>query len=127
MPDVTQALNLAASPTYSIDQILQATKPPSTGGGFRRVLGGLLGSVGNMFAPGMGGMIGGLISGGAGGMGGLGGLGGLGGSANGMMAESMQYLQLQQQMNQAQVVFETASAVMKCRHDAALAAVRNIQ
>lgn len=122
MPDVTQALNLAASPTYSINQILQATKPPSTGGGFRRVLGGLLGSVGNMFAPGMGGMIGGLISGGAGGLGGLGGV-----DPSGMMAESMQYLQLQQQMNQAQVVFETASAIMKCRHDASLAAVRNIQ
>jgi hypothetical protein len=43
------------------------------------------------------------------------------------MAESMQYLQLQQQMNQAQVIFETASAIMKCRHDASLAAVRNIQ
>jgi len=121
MPDVTQALNLAASPSYSIDQILQATKPPSTGGGFRSILGGLLGSVGNMFAPGIGGMIGNLIGGGAGG------LGGLGGSVNGMMAESMQYLRLQQQMNQAQVVFETASAVMKCRHDASLAAVRNIQ
>ena len=114
MPDITAGINLAGSSNYSIDQILQATKPPSTGGGFRSILGGLLGSVGNMFAPGMGGMIGSLISGGA------------GGGAGGLLGDSMQYLQLQKQMNAETEAFQTASTIMKCRHDSAMAAVRNM-
>jgi hypothetical protein len=38
----------------------------------------------------------------------------------------MQFLQLQRQMNMEQQAFETASAVMKARHDASMAAIRNI-
>ena len=118
MADIAAGINLAGSSNYSIDQILQATRPPASGGGFRRVLGGLLGSVGNMFAPGVGGMIGSIIS------------GGLGGSAfggtGGLLQDSMQYLQLQRQMNAETEAFQTASTVMKCRHDSAMAAVHNM-
>ena len=88
MADITAGINMASPSNYGLDQILQATKPPSTGGGFRSILGGLVSSVGNMFAPGMGGMIGGLISGGMG-----------GGGTGGLLNDSMQYLQLQKQMN----------------------------
>ncbi|HVP50605.1 MAG TPA: hypothetical protein VMT05_00720 [Terriglobales bacterium] len=121
MPDnpITTGINMSYS-GYSLDQILQTTKPPSSGGGFRRVLGGLLGGVGNMFAPGIGGMIGSMISGGLGGAGGLGGTGGL-------LQDTMQYLQLQRQMNAETEAFQTASTIMKCRHDAAMAAVHNMQ
>ena len=104
------ALNAASSPDYSIDQILQSTKPPSQPGAFRKILGGVVGGVGNMFMPGLGGMIGNAISGGAG----------------GLVGNTMQYLQLQRQMNAESEAFETASAVMKSRHDASMAAIRNI-
>src|ERR1700757_4143945 len=107
---IANALSMVNAPSYSIDHILQATKPPSQPGGFRRVLGALAGSVGNMFAPGIGGLIGSAI----GGMGGIGGIGGL-------MGDSAQYLQLQQQMNAETEAFQTASSVMKARHDAAMA------
>ena len=117
MPDINAGISLAGSSSYSIDQILQATKTPSSGsGGFRRVLGGLIGSVGNMFAPGIGGMIGSAISGGLGGFGGAGGL----------LGDSMQYLQLQRQMNAETEAFQTASTLLKCRHDSSMAAVRNM-
>jgi hypothetical protein len=114
MSDITTALNMASSPNYSIDQILQATKPPKQAGGFRRVLGSLVGTVGNVFAPGIGGIIGSAISGNS------------GINQTGLMNDAMGYLQLQRQMNMEQQAFEAASSVMKARHDASMAAIRNI-
>jgi len=110
MSQITDPLNAALTPNYSIDQILQSTQQQSQPSGFRRVLGGLLGGIGNVFAPGIGGLLGGAV----------GGTGGLMGS------NPAQYLQLQQQMNAQQEAWETASAVMKCRHDASMSAIRNI-
>ena len=77
-------------------------------------LGGVVGGVGNIFAPGLGGIIGSAISGSS------------GFGSSGLMNDSMQYLQLQKQMNQEQQAFETASSVLKARHDASMAAIRNI-
>ena len=114
MSEITTALNLASSPNYTMDQILQSTQPAKQPSAFRRVLGGLVGTIGNAFAPGIGGLIGSAISG----------TGGLG--QGGLMNDSMQYLQLQRQMNQEQQAFETASSVLKARHDASMAAIRNI-
>ena len=119
MSSITNALNTAASPNYSIDQILQATQPLKQPGGFRKVLGAVVGGVGNMFAPGIGGIIGGAIGGAVGG-----GLGGI--DQSGMFAQSMQFLQLQQQMSMQQEAYESVSAVMKSRHDASMAAIRNV-
>jgi len=113
MSNIATALSMASSPNYSIDQILQATQAQTQPSGFRRVLGGLLGGVGNMFAPGIGGLIGNAIGGGA-------------TTQAGMMAQSMQYLQFQQQISMETEAFETASAVVKARHDAAMAAIRNV-
>lgn len=104
------ALNTASSPNYNIDQILQSTQLPKQPGAFRKILGGVVGGVGNMVAPGLGSMIGNAISGGVG----------------NLTGNTMQYLQLQQQMNAQSEAFETASAVMKSRHDASMAAIRNI-
>ena len=117
MSTINTALGSTATPNYDLNQILQSTKPPSQPGGFRRVLGAVVGGVGNLVAPGIGGMIGNVISGG-------GGLGGI--NAASAFNDSMQYLQLQQQMNQQQQLFETASAVLKSRHDASMDAIRNI-
>jgi hypothetical protein len=107
----TNALTTATSPNYTIEQILQSTQPQSQPSGFRRILGGLLGGVGNMFAPGIGGLIGNAIG---------------GGGAGGLMGQTMQMLQLQQQMAVEQENFEMISSVVKSRHDAAMAAIRNI-
>ena len=115
MSQVTNALNQASSPNYTLDQIVKGTKPAKQPGAFRRVLGSVVGTVGNVLTPGLGGIIGNAIS------------GNLGANQTGLMDESMQFLQLQQQMNQEQRAFETASSVLKARHDAAMAAIRNIQ
>jgi hypothetical protein len=119
MAQVNAGLSLATPTTasYSMDQILQATQPQKQPGKFRQFLGAVVGGVGNMFAPGIGGLIGSAISGG-----GL--LGGVG--QTGLINDSMQYLQLQKQLAADQEAFETASAVVKSRHDAAMAAIRNI-
>jgi len=66
MSQINNALAMASSPNYNINQILQATQPAKQPGRFRQFLGAAVGAVGNMFAPGIGGMIGGAISGGIG-------------------------------------------------------------
>lgn len=117
MSKITNTLNSIPSPDYSLDQILQGTQTAPKGpSAFRRVLGGVVGTVGNIFAPGLGGIIGSAI----------GGSSGFGGVSGGLMNDSMQYLQLQKQMNAEQQAFETASSVLKARHDASMAAIRNI-
>ena len=114
---INSGIGMAGSSRYNLDQILQVTKPASTGGGFRSILGGLIGSVGNMFAPGIGGLIGNAISGG---------LGGSAGGLGGLLADQTQYLQLQKQMNAELEAFNLASTLLKCRHDSAMAAVHNM-
>lgn len=115
MSQINNALGMISSPNYNLNQILQATQPPKQPGRFRQFLGAAVGAVGNMFAPGIGGMIGSAISGGIGGIGG-----------GGLMGDTAGYLQLQQQMDAQTEAFQTASSVMKARHDAAMAAIRNI-
>ena len=107
-------LGLAASPNYSLDQILRQTNLQTKGGGFRRVLGAVVGGVGNIFAPGIGGLIGSAI----------GGSGGI--NTAGLMGDTNKFLQLQQQMYLQQEAFETASAVMKSRHDAAMSSIQKM-
>jgi len=100
------------TPNYSLDQILQPTTS-SPGGGFRRVLGAVAGGVTNLIAPGAGGIISNIV-GGAGGL-------------SGLTGETTQFLQLQRQMQMESRAFETASAVLKSRHDASMSAIRNIR
>ena len=121
MSQITNALNLTSTPNYGLDQILQSTQTAKQPSGFRKFLGAAVGAVGNMFAPGIGGMIGGLIGGGGGS-----GLSSLGGGQAGLLNDSMQFLQFQKEMNLEQQAYETASAVLKARHDASMAAIRNI-
>lgn len=104
---------------YELNDILQQTQTTSRGGGFRRVLGAIAGGAANIFMPGIGGLLGGII-GGAGGVGGLGASGGLGG-------ETLQFLQIQQQLQKEARAFELASAVLKLRHDTSMSAIRNLK
>lgn len=97
----------------NINQILQQTQPST----FRKVLGGVIGGVANIAAPGLGSVLGTAISGGTGSLSSLGSLG----------SDPSQFLQLQQQMEQQQEAFESVSNVIKARHDAAMAAIQNIR
>ncbi len=114
---VSRGLGASASvtPNYKIQDILQHTQPVrNKGGGFRKVLGSVVGGVGNIFLPGIGGAIGNMIKGGR-----L--------NSTGLLGESAQFLELQRSMQMEMRAFETASAVLKSRHDAAMAAVRNMK
>jgi hypothetical protein len=114
MSNVLDGINMAGSSGYSMDQILQSTRPASQPSGFRKLLGGIIGGVGNIFMPGIGGVIGSAIS------------GNTGFNQSGLLGDSIQYLNLQKQMTAEQEAFETASAVVKSRHDASMAAIRAI-
>jgi hypothetical protein len=98
---------------YELNDILRQTQGASRGGGFRRVLGAIAGGAANIFMPGIGGIIGGLVGGGAAGFPGLGG-------------ESMQYLELMRQMQAETRAFETAVSVSKARHDSSMSAIRAV-
>ena len=104
---------------FELNDILRQTQATSRPGGFRRVLGAIAGGVGNMFLPGIGGLLGSLI-GGAGGFGGLGASGALGG-------EALQFLQFQQQIQSEARALEFASTVLKVRHDTSMSAIRNMK
>ncbi len=114
---VQTGIGAAYTPNYRIEDILKATEPPAKkkGGGFRKVLGAVAGGVGNILMPGVGTAIGNVISGGKLDSSGL------------MGSETMQFLELQRQMQTESRAFETASAVMKSRHDAAMSAIRNMK
>ena len=111
---VATGLSAAQAPNYSIDDILKFTQEKPTGSSFRRVLGGIVGGVGNVVAPGVGSAIGGLISGDK-----L--------NSSGLLDDSMQFLELQRQMQKESRAFETASTVLKVRHDAAMTSIRNMK
>ena len=111
---INQALGMVASPNYNLNQILQQTNLQTKGGGFRRVLGAVVGGVGNVLAPGIGGLIGSAIAG----------SGGI--NTAGLMGDTKQFLQLQQQMYVQQEAFETAAAVMKSRHDVAMNSIQKM-
>lgn len=111
---VARGVGAAYTPNFTIEQIMQSSQSTQQRGGFRRVLGGVVGGVGNIIMPGVGSAIGGLISGGP-----------LNGS--GLLGESTQFLELQRSIQMEARAFETASAVMKSRHDASMAAIRNLK
>jgi hypothetical protein len=117
---------------FELNDILQQTQATSRRGGFRRVLGAIAGGAANMFAPGVGGLIGSIISGSGGpggllgGFGGLGGLGGFGGAGGftGLGSETLQFLQIQQQVQLEMRAFEMAVSIFKARHDTSMSAIR---
>jgi hypothetical protein len=103
--------------TPSLDSITNPTSPAvPTSGGVRGVFGSILGGIGNLAFPGLGTLIGGAVRGTA-----------LGAAMPTLGSETTQYLQLQQQIEQESLAFETASTVLKVRHDAAIHAVENMK
>ncbi len=110
---VDRAIGAAYTPNYSIDQLMQSAQAPKTSG-FRQVLGGVVGGIGNIFAPGLGSAVGSMISGGR-----L--------NSNPGLGEATQYLELQRSMQAESRAFEAASAILKSRHDASMSAIRNMK
>lgn len=107
-------------PNYNLEDILNSTSPQQKGpSAFRQTMGVIAGGALNMVAPGAGSLISGIIGGA--------GAGGIGGVGSGLGNETAQFLQLQRQMQLETRAFETASTVLKARHDAAMSAVRNIK
>jgi hypothetical protein len=105
----------AAGSTPSIDDIMKMANPGGTGSAIRGMFGSILGGLGNFAFPGLGGAIGSAISGAA-----------LGGALPTLGGQTTQFLQLQQKIEQESLAFETASTVLKVRHDCALDAVKNM-
>lgn len=120
---ITNATGGPALPSDSSDvmKLVQGTGTGSSEikrGGFRQVLGGIVGAVGNVVAPGVGGILGSVIAG-------KGATAGPGGT--GLLGDSAAYLELQRQMTMEQRQFETASTILKNRHEAAMSAIRNMK
>lgn len=106
----------AVHSNYELNDILNQTQAAtSRSGGFRRVLGAIAGGAANIFMPGIGSLLGGMI----GGTGGVGGLSGLG-------SETTQFFQFMQRFQAENRAFETAVQVSKARHDASMSAIRSI-
>ena len=107
-------LTTQGADSSTINQLIQQTQPST----FRRILGGVVGGAANIVAPGLGSLVGGAIS-------------GIGTNTTGIQGalsgDSLFFLQLQQQMEAEQRAFESASNVLKSRHDAAMAAIQNIR
>src|SRR5262245_10865047 len=100
------------APSYSIDDILGYTEPKKTGR-FRRIFSGVSGGAANIILPGSGSAVESLIGGGDG--------------VGNLLGESRQFLELQRQIQAEARAFEAASAVLKAKHDASMAAIRNIR
>jgi hypothetical protein len=106
-----------ATPGTSLNDILNLTSPPATGpSGVRSVFGSILGGIGNVLMPGLGTVIGNAIGGSA-----------LGGAMPVLGSQTTQYLALQQEITNESLAFETASTVLKVKHDAASQAIQNMK
>lgn len=97
--------------------------PKKSGGGFGRVMGGILGGALNFVAPGLGGVLAGAIGG-----------GNSGASAadmqtmmNNQMRQSMQLLAVQNRVQSQSQEFTTFSNLLKSKHDSEMSAVTNFK
>jgi hypothetical protein len=114
----SQSINQAVSASNidnPVNDILSQAQiqPQHQPGGFRRFLGAAVGIAGCVFAPGLGGVLGNILGGGL----------GLGSSST----NPAQFLQLQQQIDAQTEAFQTVSAVLKSKHDTAMAAIENMK
>ena len=101
-------------PDLNVGEVLKQTLPGKTGG-FKGVLGTIGRGAANVILPGLGGTLGTGIAGRL-----------LGSMMPGLGSDPGQYLALQNQMQQEQIAFETASTVLKIRADTSMTAIRNM-
>ncbi|HOB51697.1 MAG TPA: hypothetical protein PK176_02460 [Acidobacteriota bacterium] len=103
------------SQTFSMQDIANITQPkPSGWSKFTSILGGIAGAA-SSFIPGAG-IVSGL-------------LGGLGGGSSSITGEGnqMQLLQMQYQIQQETQMFNLMTNISKDRHEASMAAIRNMK
>ena len=114
---IDQAGGAAYTPNNTLDDLGKTPleSAPKQPGAYRKAAGAVVAGVGNVFFPGLGTAIGGMIAGG-----GIGGIGGLGG-------EAQQYLEMQRKVQAESRAFEAASTILKVRHDASMSAIRNMK
>jgi homoserine kinase len=117
---VDQQLNQIEQQQQSELQQLQPHQPSL----FRRILGGVAGMAGNMFAPGLGGALGNLIGGGSSFASGLGASGSAANAAN--LAAANQLLAVAKQSNEDEEMTELASNLEKSKHETFMAVIQNI-
>jgi hypothetical protein len=103
---------------------LQQFQPPHQPGTFRRILGGVAGVAGNMFAPGLGGALGSFIGGGSAFSSDLAAAGFASNASN--FAAASQLLAVAKQSNEDQEVTELASNLEKSKHETFMAVIQNI-
>jgi len=103
---------------------LQQAQEPHQPGLFRRILGGVAGMAGNMFAPGLGGALGSLIGGGSAFSSGLAASGFAANASN--LAAANELLAVAKQSNQEEEATELASNLEKSRHETFMAVIQNI-
>ncbi len=96
-------------PVFTTDQIFQNQQATSQPGTFRRVLGSVLGGVGNLAFPGLGGLIGSAISG------------------SGTSLSAGPFLAIQEQIQAEARAVELQSTVMKVKHDMCMSVIRNMK
>ncbi len=126
---MSEVLNSNGGINRELNQIeqqsqLQQLQPPHQPGVFRRVLGGVAGVAGNMFAPGLGGALGNLIGGGSSFASSLGASGFASNAAN--LAAANELLAVAQQSNEDQEKTELASNLEKSKHETFMAVIQNI-
>jgi hypothetical protein len=110
--------NASAAPaSSSLDDVMRLSQPTIPGPSRARgIFGSILGGLGNLVFPGLGTIIGGAVGG-----------AGLGAAMPTLGGETSSYLMLQRQIQQETLAFETASTVLKVRHDCALHAIQNMK
>lgn len=95
-------------------------KRPSKAGAFLGALGKVAGVAAGVMLPGVGPVVGGILSGKSMGIG--------ANFTGGILGpEASQFLQYQQQMTAEMRSFELASTILKNRHDASMSAIRNMK
>jgi hypothetical protein len=126
---MSEALTSNGGVNQELNQIeqqsqLQQFQPPHQPGIFRRILGGVAGMAGNMFAPGLGGALGNLIGGGSSFAGNLAASGFASNAAN--LADANALLAVAKQSNEDEEMTELASNLEKSKHETFMAVIQNI-
>jgi hypothetical protein len=126
---MSEALTSNSGVNQELNQIeqqsqLQQFQPPHQPGIFRRILGGVAGMAGNMFAPGLGGALGNLIGGGSSFAGNLAASGFASNAAN--LADANALLAVAKQSNEDEEMTELASNLEKSKHETFMAVIQNI-
>jgi hypothetical protein len=101
-------------PDANINDVINSVSQPTKTGRFRQIIGSVVGAAGNVALPGVGGVIGKMISGNP-------------GTGTLLGSDTWSMLTYQQQMIQESQQFELISTIMKNRHDSSMSAIRNMK